>query len=153
MAYFRSALSDNRRENVLQKWDQVVQKHEFDSIAVRGLSGATMGGVLSYLSKKDLVVLRKNSDFSPHSLSTVELENKPNKFIIVDDLISSGNTIQIINNELQYYPDNPKCVAIFLYEDNGTLPGDLVNFRTRSDFDWCNKIPIYHISGGILLTA
>lgn len=153
MAYFRSALSDERRKNVLQKWDQVVQKHEFDSIAVRGLSGATMGGILSYLSKKDLVVLRKSSDYSPHSLSTVELENKPNKFIIVDDLISSGKTIQIINNELQYYPDNPKCVAIFLYEDGGTLLGDLQNFRTRSDFDWCAKVPIYYIVGGELLTA
>lgn len=63
-----------------------------DSFVVRGVSGITMGSILSYLTGKTLVISRKGSEDS-HARGRIENVSDAGNFVIVDDLISTGATI------------------------------------------------------------
>ncbi len=69
-----------------------------DYIAVSGASGLIMGGVVSFLSGIPLIIVRKKYE-ECHSIRKVEFFDTPKDkctFVILDDLISSGATIDYI---------------------------------------------------------
>lgn len=79
----------------LQRVAGFIKEHNIAFIVVTGVSGL-IGGVLSYLSEKPLVVIRQ----FPSAHSTVMLEGGVNfedinggKYLFVDDLIDSGLTV------------------------------------------------------------
>ena len=100
-------------------------KTRIDAIAIRGNSGAIMGGIVSYLLGIPLFCIRKKE--SSHSVMKIEgYFNKSRgtiNYIIIDDLISTGETMDAIMDSLDelvqdhfllsMYKFKPK--AIFLY--------------------------------------
>jgi orotate phosphoribosyltransferase len=66
---------------------------EFDAIVVRGVSGITIGSIVSSRMRKQLIVVRKDNDGS-HADTRVEgiIKGRDFKFIFLDDLICSGDT-------------------------------------------------------------
>ena len=68
------------------------QRGRYDSIAVTGISGLTIGAPLAYLAKKGLTVIRKGGD-DTHSTRKIESSIAPNRYVIVDDFAASGETI------------------------------------------------------------
>jgi adenine/guanine phosphoribosyltransferase-like PRPP-binding protein len=76
--------------------------HQFDAIAVRGMSGATVGSILAHLLGKDLIIVRK-PNVSDHSIESVEgpLSRDPlARYLIVDDFEVSGETIRAIKEAI-----------------------------------------------------
>jgi len=87
---------------------------EFDAIAFRGNSGALLASPLATLLKKHLILVRKNTADS-HSYTTVEGCSKRNcRYIIVDDLIASGKTVQEIFCNISNELESPVLVGIFM---------------------------------------
>ena len=108
---------------------------DFDSIAIRGNSGAIMGGALSLITNKPLILVRKKDDDN-HSVYNVEGYTGVRRYIIVDDLISTGDTIgHIIADIREHLHTEAKCVAVLLYS------------RMCNGCDVANKhqVPIYSI--------
>jgi hypothetical protein len=74
----------------------------FDTIVVRGMSGALMGGAVRAITGYPLTILRKRAERS-HSWmdaeGTIELF-KINKYIFLDDLVDSGKTLKIVHKEM-----------------------------------------------------
>lgn len=73
-------------------------KNDFNGIVVTGLSGITIGSIVAYFMDKTLTIIRK-----PHEEchgNTVE-GPIPRKYIILDDFISSGDTIIRIMSQLK----------------------------------------------------
>lgn len=66
-----------------------------EAIAVRGMSGAVIGGALSLQTSLPLIIIRKESD-QRHSGYSVEFDKPFSHYAIVDDLIYSGSTIAAI---------------------------------------------------------
>jgi len=90
---------------------------KFDSIAVTGISGM-FGYLLAQRLKKNIVIVRKGSC---HSSYKVEMLKLPEKYIVVDDLIETGNTLKRIKKEINKtwklkdkYP-KPEYVGYYLY--------------------------------------
>lgn len=98
---------------------------EFSHIAVCGISGVGVGSIVAHVMNKSLIVVRKESDDN-HSDYAVEVDTKEpiGDFIIIDDLISSGATVQHILDSIEdlKLTGSPSCVHGFLYHD-GTSTG------------------------------
>jgi orotate phosphoribosyltransferase-like protein len=94
--------------------------NDFDTIVCSGISGLLIAPIVADKLKKDLVIVRKpRREESRYSHNDVE-GVKPGRYIIVDDLISSGNTITRIidtiqDNEKHLLEGHSTCVGIYVY--------------------------------------
>jgi orotate phosphoribosyltransferase len=85
----------------------------FDSIACCGVSGLMVVPQIAELLNKNILIVRKPDEkrYSDFFIEGV----CPFRYIIIDDLICSGNTIKWIKNTI--HEDNPKagCVGLYCY--------------------------------------
>jgi len=119
--YLCAALDKRTLPNIIKNAIEFSRNIEFDSIAVRGMSGSIVASAIAFELEKNIIIIRKDKD-NTHSDATVEYSFYPRKYIIVDDFISSGKTIKTIIEEmeedaLKCHYDNPKCIGVFLYCD------------------------------------
>lgn len=86
--------------------------NQFDTIACCGVSGLMVVPQIAELLNKHILIIRKNekcySDFPMEGVA-------PFRYIIIDDLVCSGNTIKHIKHTI--YEDSPKayCVGVYCY--------------------------------------
>lgn len=87
---------------------------EFDAIAFRGTSGALMAPIISALLKKHLIMVRKQDGHH----GQYEIEGALDcRYIILDDIIATGNTVRVIQVEIEDVSPDARCVGIYLYRD------------------------------------
>ena len=111
------------------------KENPFDAIAFCGHSGAAMAFPLSFALKIPLVCIRKRATLKfSHCYTTYEGLNFPKKYIIVDDFILDGYTVDRIINEFgkklrharfskeEFEAKRSECIAIFLYNSD-RMPG------------------------------
>jgi orotate phosphoribosyltransferase len=86
---------------------------QFDSIACCGVSGLMVVPQIAELLNKNIVIVRK-PDEKRYSNFFIEGVS-PFRYVVVDDLICSGNTLKWIKNTI--YEDNPqaRCVGLYCY--------------------------------------
>lgn len=132
--YLRSALHGASLTEIVSALIGKIEaeKLDFDAIAVRGTSGLLVGPMIAAMMNKSLVVVRKPNDGS-HSGYEVEgasvassAHSEPLRYIIVDDLVCSGSTVQtIVNGVMQHNEGRALCVAMFTYaqQNNGPIYG------------------------------
>lgn len=108
----------------------------FDAIAFRGMSGAMVAPVVAARLNKTLIMVRKDGDGS-HSPQRVEGDCEAARYIILDDLISRGDTVRTIQKTI-HDKFNPAavCVGIALWHDDcilwrGELNGNNQEFYER----------------------
>jgi adenine/guanine phosphoribosyltransferase-like PRPP-binding protein len=82
----------------------------FDTIAFRGMSGAFLGPPLAMRFHKGMVMIRKDSDDS-HSSMVTEGFTGCNHYVIVDDFVSTKNTINRIIDTI-YNKIGPETVCV-----------------------------------------
>lgn len=88
-------------------------KNQFDSIACCGTSGLLVVAQIAELIDKNIVVIRKRDE---RCYSDFPMEGAtPYRYIILDDLVCSGSTINHIKNTI--YEDCPKatCLGAYFY--------------------------------------
>lgn len=96
---------------------------KFDAIAFRGMSGALIAPAVAAKLKKELVMIRKSGQ--SHSKYIVEGELDIKNYVIIDDTIATGKTIDVIQKRVRTKLNkNAKCVAICLYNYYGSSYGD-----------------------------
>lgn len=86
-------------------------QNTFDSIACCGVSGLMVVPQIAELLNKNIIVVRK-PDEKRYSDFWIEGAS-PYRYIVVDDLICSGDTFKWIRQAI--YEDNPKAVCTGLY--------------------------------------
>jgi adenine/guanine phosphoribosyltransferase-like PRPP-binding protein len=94
-------------------------EHGYDTIAFCGMSGAAMAFVLGYELEMPLLCVRKIEDASHfHDMSkskVLEGNIDTKKYLIVDDFISSGRTVNYIMDSIQKSIPGAECVAMLMY--------------------------------------
>ena len=89
----------------------------FDAIAFTGVSGAAMAFPLSFALGIPLLCVRKGGENS-HSPYKVEGDYAARRYVIVDDFISTGNTMRRIQEDLENeIAGTPVLVGIYLYRN------------------------------------
>lgn len=86
---------------------------EFDSIVCTGLSGLLIAPSVADILDKQIIVIRKNNEQSHSDYSIEGFVESP--YIIIDDCISTGNTINRIVDQMKHSGYDPKCLGVYLY--------------------------------------
>jgi orotate phosphoribosyltransferase-like protein len=85
----------------------------FDAIACSGTSGMLVVPQIAELLKKNIIVVRKSKQ---HCYSEFLIEGPSTKqYIVIDDLICSGNTVRRIINRIKEETPRSKCMGIYSY--------------------------------------
>src|SRR5574337_120294 len=112
-------------QKTLEKCQALKKEYDFDSIAFCGISGAAMAFVIAHQMNLPLVCVRKKGE-SSHYVSQGFTNGRlcegnigTRKYIIVDDVISSGNTVNYIMDSIEKDCDNAKCMAMVMYAAHG----------------------------------
>lgn len=117
--------------------DFIKEKTDFDFIAFTGNSGAGLCFILNYITNYDIVLVRKSSDRTHgYEIEGANLFCENKKYLIIDDLIESGNTIRFITSKLfDRYKLN--CCGVYLYNDHYIIESVLNGFL----------FPVYSFNG------
>jgi adenine/guanine phosphoribosyltransferase-like PRPP-binding protein len=100
-------MSYNDYENLAEVVERIVQelrvrRKEFDSIAVRGVSGLIVGGPVSIALNLPLIVIRKPGEESHSSGHTITNKKKPvEKVLFLDDFQATGDTERAVAEGLK----------------------------------------------------
>jgi adenine/guanine phosphoribosyltransferase-like PRPP-binding protein len=113
------------------------QKTGFDAIAFTGVSGAAIAFPLSIVMGKPLICVRK--EHSHDSRATIGVFNAK-RYVIVDDQIYSGDTIERIKNNVYLFSPNSKLVGIYIW---GWIENKWLRKNKKTDnvpvFNWCKE--------------
>lgn len=154
--YLNDLFDITKRNKIIKKLLRQIRylrlKQQVDGIVVRGVSGLLIGPIIAHKTKLPLAIIRKEDD--SHSPFRIEGIIKTN-YIILDDLINTGNTIKTIieqmkktlKNERSYKQQHlsPQCVGIFLYHTDPLYKMGLDNLKQwRKELKLSEqKIPIF----------
>ena len=86
---------------------------QFDSIACCGTSGLMVVPQIAELLNKNIILVRKKNEkcYSDFAIEGV----KPFRYIILDDLICSGNTVRHIKRSISNEHSRTTCVGLYCY--------------------------------------
>ena len=99
---------------------KIVDRHPFDAIAFTGTSGSALAYILGYHLNVPLMCIRKQdekSHFWSADMDSGKLEGYllSKSYIIVDDFMSSGSTVDRIIQVVSKKCRHAKCVAGLMY--------------------------------------
>ena len=103
----------NRNKVIITAVCDLRKVESFDSIVCCGISGLLVAPQIAEILNKHLVVVRKENDkcYSDFGIEGVA----PYRYIIIDDLICSGKTVQHIQNTIKEEHPRATCVGIYCY--------------------------------------
>jgi adenine/guanine phosphoribosyltransferase-like PRPP-binding protein len=107
---------------------------EYDTIAFSGYSGALIAPYLALSLGKDLVLVRKDSDKCVSSYK-VEGNRAIKKYIIVDDLVSSGRTANRIYEKIKEQVPDAECLGVLQVQQLESKGSD-TNLYLDPDWNW-----------------
>jgi adenine/guanine phosphoribosyltransferase-like PRPP-binding protein len=114
--YLSSALesADAHRiivDRVVRNIESRINPTSYDGIVFRGVSGALLAPVVAYRLGKPMAVVRRDKDESTHACALVEVNSDMKRYLIVDDFISSGNTVNAIEEVCREFQEM-ECVGV-----------------------------------------
>lgn len=111
-------LNHKIRKNIVAKCVESLSKikNQFDTICCCGISGLLVSPYVAEKLDKNLLIIRKEQEsrYSPFQYEGVI----PSKFVILDDLICSGETVSCILNTIKEECPSAECVGIYCYLKN-----------------------------------
>ena len=113
-AHTSRVLNHKYRNSVIIKAICSLRKIEesFDSIACCGVSGLMVVPQIAEILNKNIIVVRKDEKrYSKFFIEGVT----PSRYVIVDDLICSGNTIKHIMDSIHDDTPRAKCIGAYFY--------------------------------------
>lgn len=91
----------------------------FEQIVCTGISGQSIAWPVGYVTEIPVAVVRRKGEKGHHGYS-VENFTRNQKYIILDDFISSGDTVKHVLKTLgEEYNDPIKCVGVYCYSSTG----------------------------------
>ena len=91
---------------------EILKTFDFDALAFRGVSGAIIAPVLALELRKSIIVVRKTAEKSHMWGQTVQGDNNARRYIIVDDFIDSGATVQTISKKIREWQPHATCLGV-----------------------------------------
>ena len=149
-------LNHRSRNKIIDKavYDLIPIVHRFESIVCCGTSGLMVVPQIAERLKKNIVVVRKGTD---NCYSTFMIEGpQPRRFIIVDDLICSGNTIKHILSQISIEYNTDVCypIGVYCYLPEHCAYGtsciqkeEAINFHKKYKFQYLNNYGISQLLG------
>jgi adenine/guanine phosphoribosyltransferase-like PRPP-binding protein len=138
-------LLNKRADFLIGELEKDKKLYEINALVVRGISGAVMGGIVSSITGIPLVIVRKEKSHSGYDVEYDDYlldEEKPTNYVIIDDLINSGDTmkeiVKAIKSKTHFEKANLKKIYLYSFE--------YYNGCSSPDSHW-NDIPVCYPEG------
>lgn len=115
---FAPELLKNAVHNTLVLGEQLKMELGFDTIVCSGTSGLAMGFILAHALGLPVLCVRKKNDgshYSTYQPSSLEGYLGVNRYLIVDDFIATGATVNYIIRSIEEELPQAECVAMLMY--------------------------------------
>lgn len=112
-AHLERGLDPVLRRLTIENLLRILKHFDFDAIAFRGLSGALIVPTIAMMMDKTLLVVRKGE--LSHSSRMVEGDYNARRYVIVDDLVASGQTVKTILQEIHNVIPDAHCIGMIEY--------------------------------------
>ena len=112
-------------------------------IAFRGVSGMLVGIRVADRTGREYTIIRKPGE-SMHSPWRIE-GWRPAQYVIIDDFVSSGDTIKAIVKEMKGI--DSECIGIILYNGHELTGWDPPDYVKNLKMEGGLQVPIYSIRG------
>ena len=88
----------------------------FQTIVFTGASGSMIGPALAAMSGKKMVLVRKcKTEVSTHSYRNAEGAKDAGEYLIVDDLVGTGTSVDRIIDRMNRHDRDSSCVGVVQY--------------------------------------
>jgi adenine/guanine phosphoribosyltransferase-like PRPP-binding protein len=132
----------------IKRAHDIRERHPYDAIAFTGVSGCSMGFILGYSLNIPIICIRKPDQESHYKnwcceeMRSFEGFQGAARYLIVDDGICSGATVERIMEAVSVNCKNCRCAAIMVFHQSQNnriyMPKDNVLARQYED-----GIPVY----------
>jgi adenine/guanine phosphoribosyltransferase-like PRPP-binding protein len=107
-------------DSALKAAESLVKNYQIDSVAFSGTSGAAMAFILSYKLGLHLMCVRKKTDtshFHEYYRKRFHVEGNldSQRYLIVDDFMDTGTTIENIIDAVKSEAPQALCMSILFY--------------------------------------
>lgn len=119
--WLRDAVTKDGVATIVKDAAKALEGVEFDTIVFRGMSGALIAPIIAHKMEKEIVMLRK-PDVTTHSSYKYEGFIDVKRYVIIDDFVSTGDTVATIINRMRSAGDS-KFVGLYLYYANTDRAG------------------------------
>lgn len=109
--YLEKLIRIEEVKKTIRRSKALLKRYDFDTIAFRGMSGALIAPHLALALNKHLILVRKNIT-DTHSEHTVEGNKGSLRYVIVDDLIATGNTVRTILDAVHVFAPKAICIGV-----------------------------------------
>jgi adenine/guanine phosphoribosyltransferase-like PRPP-binding protein len=121
-------------KKVSVKLEQIQKDVGFDAIACSGSSGLHPAGILSIALQVPIIYVRKENETSHGSEIECNSRDLLKQYIILDDFVCSGSTVNHILSSISNFASKektsiPECVGVFLYACDSSISS--MNFNNR----------------------
>jgi adenine/guanine phosphoribosyltransferase-like PRPP-binding protein len=112
VTHLKEFIQPREAKKIVAKCVRLLEKSglEFTTIAFRGLSGALIAPAIALEMDKTLLAVRKQK--TDHGSYPVEGDHNAKNYVIVDDFIATGNTVDTIMEKIAEHIPHAKCVAV-----------------------------------------
>lgn len=100
----------------------------FNTIVITGISGAGMGFIVGYQTGIPVVFVRKPEDNTHGNLIEGPDDHTMKKYIILDDFVSSGDTVRRVVKTIQkraIIAEDIKCVGVYQFKERNARKSSL----------------------------
>lgn len=123
-SHLRTVYVRHERESIVQRCINSLRCVEFDTLAFSGVSGVGIGILLAHLMNKEIIIARKPNE---HHRAYFNYPNEgyrfAKKYIIVDDLVSTGTTCARVIRAVRDVSPAAELTGILLYHSGPAVLG------------------------------
>ena len=136
--YLWRLIPTDKLKNTARLAKRALAKYNYDALACRGVSGLLIAPLLACRLNKSLLVVRKPSEDNLHTTRTVEGDQAARRYIIIDDFMSSGETVNAIQEEIGRFAPQAVCLGLLevnkLYSTDKREVGPPEKVKLRTDW-------------------
>lgn len=109
-------------KRAIEKAHQIMIDHPFEAIAFTGTSGSAIAYILGYTLDVPLICIRKDTEKAHYKSWDSQSEQRfegyagARTYLIVDDFISSGKTVERIMQAIYDKCPQCRCAAMLMYQ-------------------------------------
>lgn len=120
-AYLKNIFSNNKTfKKTVREVVKSLKQLDFDYLIGTGLSGTCIIPTVALRLNKPFAIVRKDTNHHGSFLiEGIPRENKPLLYLILDDFVSTGATVDIILTKMQAFIQRKDdiCIGLFAYKD------------------------------------
>jgi orotate phosphoribosyltransferase len=134
--HLKPAMNSEQRLRTIQRAIQMLQPHNFDTLAFSGISGSSIGFILAHILNKEVISVRQPGVMRRAGGRDVEGYRKAQRYIIVDDLISTGKTVARVIRGVRQLAFHAQCVGALLYYNQKFIVPTSVYNNSDDSYAW-----------------